>query len=196
MQAAAIQELEEWNQKKRNFWTIATGTISSIQYTKDESNENKPQACFCVSQCLEFRRATGKPLHAKQDAGYRLKRPIMLMVLALSGRLLLHSFLTVSKSKHLAQLKKHVYFCMCDSGVPVISCFDNYIVRVTAAASLLHVQGLWTVSLVPTAIIHLLASSLAQDRYSETLAHHMKAITGQFPFGWLVSSRGRTKRTV
>jgi hypothetical protein len=106
------------------------------------------------------------------------------------------SFLTVSKSKHLAQLKKHVNFCMCDSGVPVISCFDNYIVRVTAAASLLHVQGLWTVSLVPTAIIHLLASSLAQDRYSETLAHHMKAITGQFPFGWLVSSRGRTKRTV
>lgn len=81
------------------------------------------------------------------------------------------SFLTVSKSRPLAQLKKHVYFCMCDSGVPVISCFHNYIVRVTAA-SLLHVQGLWTVSRVPTAIIHLLiASSLAQDRYSETLSH-------------------------
>jgi hypothetical protein len=63
---------------------------------------------------------------------------------------------------------------MCDSGVHVISCLDNYIMRVIDVS--LPLQG----RLSPyTAIIYLL-SFFCSTRHFETLAHHMKAITCQF----------------
>jgi hypothetical protein len=61
---------------------------------------------------------------------------------------------------------------MCDSGVHVISCLDNYIMRVIDAS--LPLQG--RLSPYTNSPIVLFCST----RHSETLAHHMKAITCQF----------------
>jgi len=92
----SIQEIEEIGGK--TFGRLQRAR-SSIQYTDQGQDTVKMsqtrirtttlQACFCVdSQRLEFRRATEEPLHAYMLSGVEvLKRPIMLMALALSRRL-------------------------------------------------------------------------------------------------------------
>lgn len=57
-----------------------------------------------------------------------------------------------------------IYFCMCDIGVHVISCLDNYIMTMTNASLVVCTcRRSLSIDCLPTAMINLLILFLAQD---------------------------------